>query len=315
MKKATVVVPNYNGKEYLHKCLKALEGQKNADFDVIIVDNGSEDGSHKVKGKYKLKLEVVRFEENRGFSAAVNEGIKRANTPFVILLNNDAYATPNFVKNLVERMDWDEGLFSAQGLMLQENRKDLVDSAGDLFCGFGWAFSRGKDKSLGPYVVPKDVFSACAGAAIYRKSVFDEIGLFDENFFAYLEDVDIGYRARLMGYRNAVVPEAMVFHVGSGSSGNRHNGFKVTLAARNSFLVMHKNFCFWQWILNGPAIGFGMLVKLIYFSKKKLGKEYREGISQYRKMKKDVQKFNKGTAANRWKIQWELFLNCFKRLL
>ena len=314
MKKVTVVIPNYNGKEYLDKCLKALEKQKDAAFDVILVDNGSTDESYRVKGRYKLKIDVVRFEENKGFSVAVNEGIRRSNTPFVILLNNDAYATPNFIKNLVDRMDWDDRLFSAQGLMLQENCKELVDSAGDLFCSMGWAFSRGKDKCLGPYVVPKDVFSSCAGAAIYRKNVFDEIGLFDENFFAYLEDVDIGYRAKLLGYRNAVVPESMVFHVGSGSTGERHNSFKVTMAARNSFLVMHKNFSGWQWILNGPAIGFGIIVKLIFFSKKKLANEYLEGLSQFRKIKKEVPTFNKGNFCNRWKIQWELVANSFKRL-
>lgn len=314
MKKVTVIIPNYNGKKYIDKCLKALENQKYKDFDVVVVDNGSEDGSDRVGNKYKLNLNVIQFEENKGFAAAVNAGVESVDTPFVILLNNDAYATPNFVENLVNAIEWERDVFSAQGLMLQEEHKDLVDSAGDYFCSLGWAFSKGKDKSLGKYMFQKNVFSACAGAAIYNRDILEQIGMFDEKFFAYIEDVDVGYRAKLVGFKNIVVPEAMVFHVGSGSSGERHNSFKVTLGARNTMLMMHKNFAWWQWIINGPAIGLGILIKIIYFSRKKLRREYLDGISQYRRMKKDMPKFWGGNTRIRWRIQWELWINCFKRL-
>lgn len=315
MKKVAVVIPNYNGIEYMDRCLKALENQKYKKFEVVIVDNGSSDESYNVKGKYKLDLNVINLDQNYGFSVAVNTGIKATNAEYVILLNNDAFATPNFVENLVGRMDSDEKIFSAQALMLQENRKELVDSAGDYFCAMGWGFSRGKDGLMSKYIGKANVFSSCAGAAIYRKSILDEIGLFDEEFFAYLEDVDIGYRARLAGYKNVLVPEAMVFHVGSGSTGARHNGFKVQISARNTFLVMYKNFAWWQWVLNAFPIGLGILVKYIYFSSKKMGKEYKTGIFQYKTAKKSVTKFKAVRQSLYWKIQLELMLNCFRRLV
>ena len=314
MKKVAIVIPNYNGIKYMDKCLKALENQKFKKFEVIIVDNGSTDESYMVKGKYKLDLNVINLEQNYGFSVAINTGIKAANAEYVILLNNDAFATPNFVENLVTRMDSDEMIFSAQGLMLQDDRRELVDSAGDYFCSMGWGFSKGKDGLMSKYIGKRSIFSCCAGAAIYRKAILDEIGLFDEEFFAYLEDMDVGYRARLAGYRNVLVPEAMVFHVCSGSTGARHNGFKVQISARNSFLVMYKNFAWWQWVLNAFPIGFGILVKLIYFSTKKMGKEYLTGLSQYKKAKKKVTKTVPIRPVLYWKIQLELMLNCFRRL-
>ena len=122
------------------------------------------------------------------------------------------------------------------------------------------------------------MFSSCAGAAIYRKSVFETIGYFDEVFFAYLEDMDIGYRAKLHGYRNVFVPEAKVLHVGSGSSGSRYNEFKTKLAARNSMLVMYKNFAGWQFLVNIPFILAGIILKSAFFAKQKLLKAYLKGI-------------------------------------
>ena len=316
MSKVTIVIPNYNGKEYMDKCLQCLKSQSYQDFDVIVVDNGSKDESHKIAYNYSdvMAIEVVCLSDNRGFSVAVNEGIKRAKGEYVLLLNNDAYATENFVDELVKKIEVDPLIFSAQALMLQDGNKELVDGAGDYFSALGWAFARGKDKEATYYTSDREVFSCCAGAAIYRKEVFDKIGLFEEEFFAYLEDMDIGYRARLKGYKNVLASKAIVYHVGSGSSGSRHNSFKVKLSSRNSFLVMYKNFAWWQWVINMPLISTGFWIKVLYFIPKGLTKDYVKGVFEMFSFMKKVEKTKAVKNRLRGRLNVELWKNCFLRL-
>lgn len=279
MYKASVVIPNYNGEKYIDECMNALRKQREQDFEVILVDNASEDKSIAAFEVYNdLNIRTITLDENYGFSRAANEGIKASESEYVILLNNDTHVGKNFVGALVDAMDEDDNIFSAQAHMLQYSDRTITDSAGDYFCALGWGFSRGKDEKASKFTERRDVFSSCAGAAIYRKSVFETIGYFDEVFFAYLEDMDIGYRAKLHGYRNVFVPEAKVLHVGSGSSGSRYNEFKTKLAARNSMLVMYKNFAGWQFLVNIPFILAGIILKSAFFAKQKLLKAYLKGI-------------------------------------
>lgn len=317
MSRVSVVIPNYNGIKFMDKCMKCLEAQNYKDFDVIVVDNASEDGSQDIALKYSdnLNVSVVRFTENLGFSAAVNEGIQKSRAEYVFLLNNDAYAGKHCIEELVRKMDSDDRIFSAQALMLQYRNKNLVDSAGDYFSAMGWAFSGGRDKHADLYVQDRDVFSCCAGAAMYRKDAFEHIGLFDENFFAYLEDVDIGYRAKLHGYRNVLAVRAKVLHVGSGASGSRHNAFKVKLSVRNSFLVMYKNFATWQKVVNMPLVGIGVLIKTLFFARKGLFKAYNEGLKEYRRMKKNVTRTRAVNSRINRGIEVELFCNSFLRFI
>lgn len=316
MSRVTIVIPNYNGKEYMDKCMKCLAAQEYKDFNVIIVDNASEDKSQEIPLQYTdcLNIEVVQFYENLGFSVAVNEGILKSQAEYVILLNNDAYAGKSFVKELVNKMDSDSMIFSAQALMLQYKDRDIVDGAGDYFSAMGWAFARGKDKPSSYYTDDMELFSCCAGAAIYRRDIFDEIGVFDETFFAYLEDMDVGYRARLHGYRNVLAAKAKVLHVGSGSTGSRHNSFKVKLSARNSFLVMYKNFAVWQWIVNMPFIIMGFVIKTIYFIPKGLVRDYLAGVFSVASKKKELVKTQVPDRKIYIKLEQELFSNIFLRL-
>ncbi len=316
MNKVSIIIPNYNGKEYMDKCMQQLAKQNYSDFDVIVVDNGSVDQSGSIAMKYRdeLKVSVIELNENLGFSRAVNEGIKASCSEYVILLNNDAYAETDCVGELVNIMESDSEIFSAQALMLQNRDCSLVDGAGDYFSAMGWAFARGKDKNASYYTTDRDVFSCCAGAAIYRKAVFDEIGLFDEAFFAYLEDMDVGYRARLHGYRNVFAAKARVLHVGSGSTGSRHNSFKVKLSARNSFLVMYKNFAWWQWVVNMPFIAAGFIIKVIYFIPKGLTKDYVKGVFSASSKKKEITGTKPVHKGMYGRLERELLKNCFLRL-
>lgn len=315
MSTVSIVIPNYNGHDFIKKCFDALRKQSMKDFKVIVVDNASEDDSLEVIGANSeaLDVETLELDRNYGFSVAVNRGIQASETEYVILLNNDAYVGKHFVEELVKRMDSDHKIFSAQALMLKESDKNTVDSTGSFFSAMGWGFDRGKDKASTRYQESSDIFAACAGAAIYRKIIFEKIGYFDEDFFAYLEDVDIGYRARLHGYINVYEPKARVLHVGSGSSGSRHNEFKVGLSARNSMFVMYKNFSFIQWIINFLPIIAGIIIKTIYFGRKKLAKAYFTGITSAFSKFKNLEK-TRGLEST-MKIEKELIKNIFGRLL
>ena len=278
MNKVTVIIPNYNGLQFMEPCLKALEGQNYKEFDLLVVDNGSQDGS----GEWLRErgIPTLFLGENTGFSGAVNAGIRAVSTPYVILLNNDTEPLPDYVGELVRCLDRLPEVFSASSKMIQLYHKDLMDDAGDMYSVLGWAYQRGVGQPSSGYQRACQVFAACAGAAIYRREVFEEIGYFDESHFAYLEDIDVGYRARIYGYRNVYCPTAKVYHVGSGTSGSKYNSFKVRLAARNNLYLNYKNMPLPQLILNAVPIGMGMAVKYGFFKKLGFAEDYREGVRE-----------------------------------
>ncbi len=273
----TIIIPNYNGYAYLEDCLNALKPQISEKVHVLVVDNGSTDESVSFLQNC-AEVDTIFLSENTGFCGAVNTGIKASTTKYVILLNNDTQVLPGYVDALVEAMEQDEQIFSGSAKMLQMHAPKLIDDAGDEYCALGWAFSRGKGKRTELYDGAAEVFAACGGASIYRREVFEQIGYFDALHFAYLEDIDIGYRARIFGYRNVYVPKAQVLHAGSGFSGSRHNAFKVKLSSRNSVLLPWKNMPFIQLVLNAPFLALGYFTKYIFFVRKGLGKEYRRGL-------------------------------------
>ena len=153
-----------------------------------------------------------------------------------------------------------------------------MDDAGNYYNALGWAFARGKDRPKEEYETEDSIFAACAGAAIYRRKVFEVIGRFDEEHFAYLEDTDIGYRARLHGYENWFAPKAVVYHVGSGTTGSRYNEFKTRYSSRNNVYMLYKNMPLLQILLNLPFLAVGFGAKLLFFTLRGLGREYAAGI-------------------------------------
>ena len=280
MEKVTIIIPNYNGKKFMKDCMEALDRQNYRDFHVIFVDNGSTDGSLDFVKEYYPELEILALDKNYGFSRAVNEGIRAARTPYVILLNNDTKVRPGYVEALVGAMEEHPKAFSVSAKMIQMYHPELIDDAGDQYTVLGWAFQRGVAHSVERYKKMSRVFSACAGAAIYRRCVFEEIGYFDEKHFAYLEDLDVGYRARIFGWQNLYCPDAEVEHVGSGTSGSKYNAFKVKLAARNNIYLNYKNMPLLQLILNFPALFVGTMVKSRFFKNIGFGSEYKEGLRE-----------------------------------
>jgi GT2 family glycosyltransferase len=317
-----VVIPNFNGAAYIRGCLDSLRAQEGIALKIIVVDNGSEDGSAGIIEKEYPEVQLIRLETNRGFCGAVNEGIRAAGSfRYIILLNNDTKADPLFAKRLYDAAEKDERIFSCQARMLSMKDSGIIDDAGDFYCALGWAFSRGKGKHDGKrFRKSSDVFFTCAGAAIYRKKIFDQIGLFDENHFAYLEDTDLGWRARIEGYRNVYEPEASVLHIGSAASGSIYNLFKVRNSSRNSVYLIAKNMPVLQLILNLPLLIPGFLIKWVFFILKGYGREYALGIGKgFRLSRKGRQEgrkvvFRAENLKNYFVIQLELWINIFRRI-
>ena len=274
----TIIIPNYNGLSFMEPCFESLKEQTVRNFKVLVVDNGSTDGS--VEWLKEHRIPSIFLKENTGFSGAVNTGIRAADTPYVLLLNNDTRVEPGFVAAMERAMDQSPKIFSVSSRMIQMYHPELLDDAGDMYSILGWAYQRGVGRSSELYQKSCRVFSACAGAAIYRRAVFDEIGLFDELHFAYLEDIDVGWRAKLYGYDNIYCPDAAVYHVGSGTSGSRYNSFKVRLAARNCIYLNYKNMPGWQLLLNAPFLLAGIFVKYLFFVKNGFGGDYVSGLKE-----------------------------------
>jgi len=316
-KQVSIVIPNYNGIKFIKNCLQSLEEQTSKEFDIIIVDNASTDGSLELIKQDFGYVKLIELDKNYGFCKAVNEGIRSADSDYVILLNNDTEADKGFVEELVKAVSRSNQIFSCSAKMLQLYHKELIDDAGDYYCSLGWAFARGKGKAATEYTKDSDIFAACAGAAIYRKSVFEKIGYFDEEHFAYLEDIDVGYRAKLYGFRNCYAANAVVYHAGSGVSGSAHNEFKVRLASRNSIYLIYKNMPILQILLNLPFLLAGFMIKTVFFTKKGLGITYVKGLIKGIKMciKSKKVKFKVENSGNYVTIQLELWANMVKRLM
>ncbi|PKL66238.1 MAG: glycosyltransferase family 2 protein [Methanobacteriales archaeon HGW-Methanobacteriales-1] len=314
MSKVSVIIPNYNGIEFLETCFKSINIQKNIK-EVIVVDNGSHDRSIEfIKSNYPQFI-LIKNKTNLGFAKAINQGIAAASGEYVFLLNNDMELEKNCISNLLKCIENDQ-TFSASSKMIQYYERNKIDDAGDEYSLLGWTKRVGYGKSQEKYNQKRNIFSACAGASIYKKSILDKIGYFDENFFAYMEDVDIGYRARIHGFQNIYCPEALVYHVGSGTSGSRYNEFKIKLAARNNIYVPYKNMPWPQIILNSPFLVAGYLIKYIFFHKKGQGKTYLAGIKEALSTLKKIDKveYKNKNIKNYLKIEWLLIKNTIKFL-
>ncbi|MDP4086254.1 MAG: glycosyltransferase family 2 protein [Bacillota bacterium] len=321
----SVIIPNYNGEKFLCDCLESLLNQSYGNFEVIIVDNNSSDQSmniideifFKCSNKYifdQKKLSIIRNTENLGFSKAVNQGILASKGSFVFLLNNDVILEEKCLANLLNNISEDDNLFSVQAKMIQSKNRDLIDDAGDQYTILGWAYKRGDGSKNTNYTKNSEIFSSCAGAALYRKNLLDKIGYFDENFFAYMEDVDLSYRAKIFGFKNMYCASAIVYHIGSATTGSKYNEFKVRLAAKNNILVPYKNMPLLQLLCNLPFLIIGFLIKYLFFFSNGYGKQFCtgtfEGINALRNVKKV--EFKKNNMINYIRIEYELIMNTIR---
>lgn len=237
------MIPNLNGRELLGDCLASLARQTLTDFEAIVVDNGSTDGSADfVRARFPWVAAVIENKANLGFARASNQGIEAARGELIALLNNDTEADPAWLAEFVRAADADPvaGMFAAKTLFF--DRRDVIDTAGHLIYPDGLNRGRGRlEVDRGQYDAATDVFFPSGAAALYRKRMLDEIGLFDEHHFAYGDDTDVGIRGRLAGWTCVFVPGAVVYHRYSATTGE-YSPTKVFLVERNRIWVVWKYF-------------------------------------------------------------------------
>lgn len=278
----SVIVINYNGKEFLKDCLESIYGQNYHDFELIVVDNGSTDGSVQfIKEKFPDTI-LIENKENLGFAVANNQGIEILRGKYVALLNNDTVVDRDWLKNLVtaaESSSEDTGMWAGKILSLEN--PNIIDSVGGLIISNdGIAKGRGRlERDIGQYDREEEVFIPSACAALYRKRMFDEVGLFDEDFFAYCEDTDLGLRARLAGWKTISAPKAVVYHHYSGTTG-KYTSIKAYLVERNHIWLAIKNFPLSKLLLL-PLYTFWRYLMQVYgiFRKKGAGGRFLEDFS------------------------------------
>ncbi len=238
----TVVIPNWNGERFLTLCLGSLRRQTFREFETVLVDNASSDGSVRLVERDFPEVRVISLDENRGFSAAVNAGVRASTTELVALLNNDTEQDPGWLEALVRAADEhpEAGFFASK--LVDFRDRHLLDGAGDALRLSGLPYRLGLGEvDRGRFDHPGYVFSACAAAALYRREMLDDIGLFDEDFVSYCEDGDLSFRAQLAGYRCLYVPDALVYHMGSASTSGKRSATATRLGTRNSLSLLVKN--------------------------------------------------------------------------
>ena len=238
----TVVVVNYNSGQWLLRSLNALALQTHRPAKVFVVDNNSTDDSmSEIKAQFP-EFECILLDKNIGFAAANNLAIDRCNTPLVALLNPDAYPEPEWLGALVEASAKYPKAASFGSLLLLADQPNLIDGVEDVYhaSGLVWRGGHGRPINDGD-AWGREIFSPCAAAALYRTDVLRQVGGFDEDFFCYLEDVDLGFRLRLDGWGSRFVPEAQVLHVGGATSGGRHSDFSIYHGHRNLTWAFVKN--------------------------------------------------------------------------
>jgi len=241
----SVVIPNWNGKEYLGPCITSLRNQSYNNLEIIVVDNASADDSIEFLQKNFPEVKIIKHSKNLGFGAANNAGIRLARGNYIMMLNNDTRLEPNCIEELKKSIDKDEKYGACASKILLENENNLVDVAGIAVCLDGLSIGRGRLENGDKFNKEEEVFFASDCACLYKKEMLNNIGLtneiYDEDFFAYADETDMGWRAQLAGWKCIYNPEAVVYHLHSASSSS-YSPLKAFLVERNRIWVAIKSF-------------------------------------------------------------------------
>ena len=240
-----IIIPNFNGLAHLELCYDSLRKQSYKEFRIVLVDNNSSDDSVKFTEEKYPEVKILKLDFNTGFSVAVNEGIKYSignpDCKYILLLNNDTECDEFFLHELQNGFK-DKNTGSVACKMLNFYDRNIIDDAGDFIKRKGSPYARGfGETDTGQYDKEEFIFGACAGAAIYKREVFEKIGYFDEDFFAYYEDVDFSFRMQLSGYKCFYNPKAICFHK-RGATTSSKSGFQTMLCEKNLIAIRIKNY-------------------------------------------------------------------------
>ncbi len=251
----TVTIPNYNGRALLEEMLPSLERQTLKDFEIVVVDDCSEDDSLAYLTAQWPRVRVVRQPQRRGVSAAMNKCLQAADSELVGLFNNDMELDPDCLAELVRELDRHPEVGSVTPKMLDFAERDVLDGAGDLLTWRGGGRRRGHgDRDVGQYDTPEEVFGPCGGAALYRRLTLEAVGGFDEDYFAYYEDIDWAFRAQLAGVRCRYVPTAALYHRGSATLGQGMTDSNGYLLWRNPVWLIAKCYPMPALIRHAPSL-------------------------------------------------------------
>jgi GT2 family glycosyltransferase len=251
----SIIIPHYDGAHHLPTCFRALQAQTYPHLEIILVDNGSTDESLELTRRYFPEVKIIELNQNLGFAGAVNRGYSQAGGQVIVPLNNDTEVTPTWAQALVGALQAypDAGIVASKILLFDQ--RDTFHSAGDGFGTDGIPINRGVwQKDEGQFDNDTYIFGGCGGAVAYRREMLEDIGLFDEDFFMYLEDVDLNWRAQLAGYRVVFAPTAVVYHRLSATGGG---GIASYYAGRNTIIMLAKDLPgvifrrYWQAVIKG----------------------------------------------------------------
>ena len=262
----SIIILNYNGLAWLEQCLPAAVAETAADCELIVVDNGSSDGSLEFLSTFGSAIRVVRLESNVGFAAGNNAGARLARGRYLAFLNNDAAPQPGWLATIRAALDADPSAGLAASCIVYLNDPAIVDSAGDGMTRFGGAFKHAHGRSVAEAREAREVFGACGAACLIRRALFDDIGGFDEAYFAVHEDVDLSYRCQLLGYHCLYCPTAVVHHAGSGTMG-RISAPSVFWGQRNLEWTYVKNTPWPLLLLTLPGHVLYNLAATVYFAR------------------------------------------------
>lgn len=253
--KVTAIIINWNGEQYLERCLTALSNQTAKPHEIILVDNASSDGSAKL-AKHFPSVRLISLDRNTGFARGNNLAFEAvsAESEWIALINPDAFAEPQWLEALLAAAESNPGYDVFGSKLVNAADSTVLDGEGDIYHMSGLVWRRGHGESaLNAAHGEHEVFSPCAAAAIYRRSALLKAGGFDEDYFCYVEDVDLGFRLRLAGHRCLYVPQSVAHHVGSGTTGGHHSDFAIYHGHRN--LV-------WTFVKDMPGVLFWLLLPL-----------------------------------------------------
>lgn len=263
--RVVVAVATWNGRHLLETFLPSVAAQRFRDFRLVVVDDASTDDTVAWLAARWPEVEVVALKVNGGVARAFNHCVRAAGaTEFIALFNNDIELDPHCLGQLVEALDAHPQAGSAGAKLLNFYRRGELDGAGDTFDWAGTATRRGHgERDRGQYDRPEAVFGACAGAALYRRSAFERVGLFDERFFAFFEDVDWNFRAQMAGLSARYVPSAVAFHMGSATLGRGMTDFSHYQLTRNGIWIVAKDFPPRALLSHAPRIAYVQVAQLV----------------------------------------------------
>lgn len=243
MELVSIIIPNWNGKEHLKKCLCSLENLDYPNYEIILVDGNSSDGSVEFIKENYPQVEIVQNDRNLGFAETNNIGYKKAKGEYILFLNNDTEVEPDFLLILIKKLNEDKDIVGVQPKFLQMDNHEALDCIGDFltFSGFLYHFGYRKKADNPKYLKTMELFAMKGVAMLFKRSVLEEVGVFDSDFFAYFEETDLCWRMQLAGYKIAYIPESIVYHKGKGTSSKINFSFIDYHSFKNRICSLIKN--------------------------------------------------------------------------